>query len=136
MAVVADFGVDVEIVEHAELARERVRVGGDLLTENRERWIAISALDVAENLIVGSVLANHVEDVLDRRRVADPRGDRELTGAAIGAKWCWSVYGVTAYTIFVSACSVAVVGAGRIETVPVRRLPMYCWSPPGVVRIG
>ena len=71
MAVVADFGVDVEVVEHAELTGQRVRVGRDLLAEEDERRIGVAAIEIAEYLIERAVLANDVEHVLDRRRIAD-----------------------------------------------------------------
>ena len=57
MAVVADFRVDVEVVELRELTNQRVGVGRDVLAEQRQRRIAVAARDIAEHLIVGSVFA-------------------------------------------------------------------------------
>ena len=76
VAVVADLGVDVEVVEQHELARQRVRVRRHLLAEDGQRRIAVALLEVAEDLIVGAVLADHVEHVLDRRGIADAARDR------------------------------------------------------------
>ena len=42
-----------------------------VLAKQRERRVAVALRQVAQDLIVGAVLANDVEDVLDRRRVAD-----------------------------------------------------------------
>src|SRR5205085_1979561 len=61
MSVVADFGIDVEIVEDAELAGQRMRVWRRGLAKQRERRVAVAALEVAENLIVRPVLANDIE---------------------------------------------------------------------------
>ena len=76
MAVHADLGVDVEVVEHAELARQRMGVGRHAIAKQTQRRIAVAALEVAENLIVRAVLADDVEHVLDRRHVADAPWDR------------------------------------------------------------
>ena len=81
VAVVADLGVDVEVVEQHELARDRVGVRRDVLAEEREVRVAVALRQVAEHLVVGAVLADHVEDVLDRRRLADPARDRRALGA-------------------------------------------------------
>ena len=76
VAVVADLRVHIEVIEDAELARERVRVRRHLIAEQTQRWIVVAPLEIAEYLIVGPVLADDVENVLDRRRVADPPRDR------------------------------------------------------------
>ena len=68
MAVVADLGVDVEVVERCERRRERVGIRRHIFAEERQRRIAVRLRQVAEHLVVGAVLANDVEDVLDRRR--------------------------------------------------------------------
>ena len=82
MAVVADLGVDVEVVEEDERLRQRVRVRRDLLAEERQARIAVAAWHITEDLIVGTVLADDVEDVLDRRGLADhPRNRRIDRGA-------------------------------------------------------
>jgi hypothetical protein len=67
VSVVAHFSVDVEVVEEREVARDRVCVRRDLFAEERQRRIAIAARDIAEDLVVGAVLANDVENVFDRR---------------------------------------------------------------------
>ena len=84
VSVEADFGIDVEVVEQHELPRERVCVGRDVFAEDRERRIAVAQLDVAEDLVVRAVLADDVEDVLDRRRRADALRDRRDSGRACG----------------------------------------------------
>ena len=65
MTVVADLGVDVEVVEDAELACERVRIRRDVVAEQAQRRVAVAPPHVAKHLIVGAVLADDVEDVLD-----------------------------------------------------------------------
>src|SRR5262249_4377904 len=84
VAVEADVSIDVEIVEDDEVLRERVSVRRDVAPEARELRIAVAFAQVAENLIVGAVLANDVEDVLDGRAAADDawnrRSDRHVRG--------------------------------------------------------
>ena len=82
MAVVADLGVDVEVVEQDELAGERVGVGRDLLAEEAEARIAVAFRHVAEDLIVGAVFLDDVEDVPDRRCAADRARDRRGRGSS------------------------------------------------------
>ena len=76
VAVVADLRVHVEVVEQHELAGERVRIGRHVLAEEAERRIAVSLGDVPEDLVVGAVLPDDVEDVLDRRGGAHAPRDR------------------------------------------------------------
>ncbi len=78
MAVVADFGVDVEVVEQDELANERVRIGRHVLAEQRQVRIAVALGNVAEHLVVGAILADDVEDVLDGRWITDLARDRRV----------------------------------------------------------
>ena len=82
VAVVADLGVHVEVVEQHELARDRVGVRRHVLAEKRQVRVAVALGHVAEHLVVGAVLADHVEDVLDRRRLADAPRDRGALGRA------------------------------------------------------
>ena len=76
VAVVADLGVDVEVVEQHELPRDGVGVRRDLLAEQAQVRVAVAPLEVAEDLVVGAVLADDVEDVLDGRRIAHLPRDR------------------------------------------------------------
>ena len=65
---------------------ERVRVRRDVATVHHERRIARALADVAEHLVVGAVLADDEDDVLDRRRLARPLGNgaRRDAGARRG----------------------------------------------------
>ena len=76
MPVRAHLGVDVEVVEEHELPREGVCVRRHLLAEESEIGIAVAGRDVAEHLVVGTVLADHVEEVLDRRALPGAVRDR------------------------------------------------------------
>ena len=62
--------VDVEVVEQHEFARQLVMIGRDVLAEQHQRGIAVAFLHVAEHLIVGAILLDDVDDVLDRRQRA------------------------------------------------------------------
>src|SRR5207244_12826353 len=76
VAVGRDFAAAVDVVEQDVLARELVVVGRDLLAEERQVRIPIAArlaggvLEIAEDLVVGAVLLDDAEDVLERRRIA------------------------------------------------------------------
>ena len=81
MAVDGDLGVHVEVVEQRERARERVRVGRDsarwpgfaVVAEQLEPRFTVAAFVRAKDLVVGAVLADDVEDVLDLLAGARPR---------------------------------------------------------------
>ncbi len=84
VAVGADLALDVEVVEQHELADQGVVVGRDGLGEQADARLAVAFGHVAEDLVVGAVLLDDVDDVLDRRGVADLRGNR-VPGRGQGA---------------------------------------------------
>ena len=65
MAIGADIGVDIEVIEEDELIGKFVMIGRDLLAEDGKRGIAIAFADVAQDLIVGPVFLDDVDDVFD-----------------------------------------------------------------------
>ena len=67
VTVIADFRIHEESVEDAEALRERVMVGRDGSREVREGRVAIGSRQVTEHLIVGPVLLDDVDHVLERR---------------------------------------------------------------------
>ena len=85
MAVRARFGVHKKSVEKPESLRQSVCVGRDVLrrplrlprgracAEDRQARVAVRArsvagfFDIPENLIVGAILANHINHVMNRR---------------------------------------------------------------------
>ena len=80
MAVSRNFSAVIEVVEHAELQCEFVLVGSDVLAVHGQRRIAIADFQIAENLIVGAVFLEHVDDVLDR---IPPAGKGNSSGVAV-----------------------------------------------------
>ena len=101
MAVGRDVAVAVEVVEQHELLGQLVMVGRHLAAEHDQRRIAVAARQVAEDLIVGAILLDDVDDVLDRRGIARPwsgsrscrgRGDRSAacrnTGSSVDRLAC------------------------------------------------
>ena len=78
----AHLGVDVEVVEEDELGGEGVGVRGHLLAEEGQVRVAVALRQVAEHLVVGPVLADDVEDVLDRRGLAGRARDGRALGPA------------------------------------------------------
>ena len=64
-AVLADLARAAEVVQVDESLRERVEVGRDHLRELRDARVAVAALDVAEDLVVGAVLFHDVDHVMD-----------------------------------------------------------------------
>ena len=75
MAIGADLAVDVEVVEQHELPGQGVMVGRHLLGKEAQVRLAVALRHVAEDLVVGAVLLDDVDAVLDRRRVTHPAGD-------------------------------------------------------------
>ena len=77
VAVDADFTVGVEIIEEDVVAGELVVVRRDLFAEDRETRVAVAdgfaggIPQVAEDLVVGAVFLDDVEDVFNRARIAD-----------------------------------------------------------------
>ncbi len=79
VAVARDFAGVEEVVEHAELQGQLVLVGRDGCTVHRPLGIAVAyglpvLREVAEDLIVGSIFLDDVDDVLDAI-VAAGKGD-------------------------------------------------------------
>ncbi len=73
----------VEIVEQREPLHQRVGVRRGLGAEHGQRGIAVAGGHVAEHLVVGAVLADNQEHVLDQRRLADMRRDRDRGGIRV-----------------------------------------------------
>ncbi len=67
----------IGVVVEAELPGQRVLVGRDRLAELGEGRITVALRHVAVDLVIGPVLLDQQEDVLDRRRVAEPLGHRD-----------------------------------------------------------
>ena len=65
VAVARNVAAVVEIVEDAELASELVLVGGDVLAVHGEAWIAVGFGKIAEDLIVGAIFLEDVNNVMD-----------------------------------------------------------------------
>src|ERR1700733_13174430 len=67
MSVLRDFTVAIQVVERHEVPRERVSVGSHVLAEQGESRIAIADSQIAENLVIGAVLTDDIDHVLDFR---------------------------------------------------------------------
>src|SRR5882757_2383518 len=65
MAIAGNFSTVVKIVEHSELQRELVLVGRDLGSIKGKGRVAVTRLQIAEHLIVGAILFDHIDHVLD-----------------------------------------------------------------------
>ena len=93
MAVHADLAVAVEVVEQHVVAGELVLVGGDGFSPYIARLgsplpagLPLGVPEVAEHLVVGAVLLDDVEHVLDRAGLADLGGDH-ANRCGSGARW-------------------------------------------------
>ena len=75
-----DVAVAIQVVEQHELFGQLVMVGRDLAAEHHQRRIAVAARHVAEDLIVGAILLDDVQHILDRRRLADLGRNGRLLG--------------------------------------------------------
>ena len=65
MPVGGDFALDIKVIEQHELAGQGVMVRRDRVGEEAQVRVAVAFLDVAEDLVVGAVLFDDVEYVLD-----------------------------------------------------------------------
>ncbi len=65
MAIGGDHAVAIKVVQKNELLGQRVQVGGRLASEDAKLRVAVALADVAENLIVGAVFLDDVDDVLE-----------------------------------------------------------------------
>ena len=74
MAVGAENARAIGVVEQDELTHHLVVVGRDLLAEDAERRVAVALGQIAEHLVVGAVLLDDVDDVLEDARFADALG--------------------------------------------------------------
>lgn len=64
-AVVAGFSAGAEVIECDEGLRQVMLIRRNRLSEQSHRRIAVAAAEVAENLVVGSVLLEDIDHVLD-----------------------------------------------------------------------
>jgi hypothetical protein len=65
----------IVVIEQRKLLGERMMIRRDIAPELHERGIAVALRHIAEHLIVGAVLLEDVEDVLDRRTLAQMHRD-------------------------------------------------------------
>src|SRR5271157_3921232 len=63
VSVAGNFTAVVEVVENAKLPRQLMLVGRDVLAVHHQRRIAVRLANVAEDLIVSTVLLDHVDHV-------------------------------------------------------------------------
>ena len=89
VAVGAEDRAAIGVVEEDELADELVLVGRHLLAEDAQGRVAVAFGDVAEDLVVGAVLLDDVDHVLEDARLADAlgHGPGRLVGRAAGRAW-------------------------------------------------
>ena len=74
----------IEVVEQDKLLRQGMLVRCDRARKQHQRRVAVALGHVAENLVIGSVFLDDVDDMLDRRRLAMALGHRPRGG--IGAR--------------------------------------------------
>src|SRR5215470_2236551 len=80
MAIARNFSAVVKIVEHSELQSELMFVGRNVSAVHGQRGIAVSDWKVAENLIVGAVFFQNIDDVADGILAA---GEGEVSGVGV-----------------------------------------------------
>ena len=81
MAVGAHLALDIKIVEQHEFARELVVVGRDFFTEQTQARIAVALRQIAQDLVVGAVLLDDVDAILDRAGFTHSSGNRVVRRA-------------------------------------------------------
>ena len=57
-------------------------IGGDLLAEDTQRWLAVALGDVAEDLVVSAIFFDDIKAVFDGTRVTDLRWNRVVFAPA------------------------------------------------------
>ena len=72
MAVGTEDAGAISIIEEGKLADHLVLIGSDPLAEDAKRCIAVAARIIAQNLIIRAIFFNHVNDVFEHARLADP----------------------------------------------------------------
>ena len=82
VAVDADFAVAEEVIEQDELFGELVMVGRDLAAEDGEAGVAVTLLEIAEDLVVSPVFLDDVDDVFNGRADAFATVNSRVTSAA------------------------------------------------------
>src|SRR5262249_39117167 len=88
MPVDAYFAVAIEIVQDHKLLRQAVLVGSNLAPKDGQAGIPVAFGQIAEYLIVGAVLFDDVDDVLNGRPGADLAGHdgRRIRRPSFGQK--------------------------------------------------
>src|SRR5262249_4237142 len=81
MTVGADFRFGEKVVEKDKFASEFVVVWRGAFGKKAQFWIAVALGQVAENLVVGAIFFNDVEDVFDRAWLARCERNRITLGA-------------------------------------------------------
>ena len=74
MTVHTDLGIAVQIIDQEKLFGQAVLVGRHRTSENGESRVAVALWQVPKNLIVGAVLLDDINDMLDRRTHPHPIG--------------------------------------------------------------
>jgi hypothetical protein len=63
----ADFAIHKKVIERHEVARELVVHRRNVFAKQSQFWIAVATAEIAQHLIVGAILFDDVEDMLDRK---------------------------------------------------------------------
>src|SRR5450755_2562266 len=66
MAVSGDVPAVIKVVEHSELQGEFVLVGRNLSAVHGQRRIAVAGWQIAEDLVVGAIFSENVDDMPNR----------------------------------------------------------------------
>src|SRR6266436_2963612 len=81
VAITGNVATIIEIIEHAVLTSELVLIGRDVLPVHRQGWIAIAGAEITENLVVGAIFSDDVDDVPD---LVLTGGEADAVGIAAG----------------------------------------------------
>ena len=92
MAIHADLTIRIQVVKQHILLREGAVVRRDVIPKNAQIRIAISLWKVSEDLIVGSVLLDDIDDILDW--AGDAHLGRDDSGCLIDGSWRGSIRAV------------------------------------------
>ena len=85
MAVRAEDAGAIRVIQQHEVAHHLVLIRGDVFAEDAERRIAVALFQRAEDLIVGAVLLDDIDDVLEHTRLATAL--RHRARGLAGSRW-------------------------------------------------
>src|SRR5262249_28266821 len=84
MPIGAEDATAIEVIEQRKLPHEGMVVGRYAFAEHHQAGVAVAFLQVAEDLVIGAVFLDDIDNVLDDRRLTVTLGHRYRLGVSAG----------------------------------------------------